>query len=474
MNARIPRMQSLRWHLLVAVSAAVLLIWLFTGWSSYVMARHEAEELMDGNLAQSGHLLLAIMHDNEAQLADIASRLASVRGAADNIYEPPLEFQVGRSDGAVLARSLDAPELPILGVTGYSDIVRHNGSWRVLNTVSDDGRYRVQVSQPISLRDRAALEVASRTVLPLVVIVPILILLIYVSILRGLRPLDRLASDVAARSPENLSPLSGHDIPTEARPLVTSLNRLFDRVSGALENERRFTADAAHEMRTPLAAIKVQSQVALLSADAGQRDNALRQIKRGVDRAAHLVDQLLRLARLDPLHRLPNPVPIGLNNLIRQALGEVLVVHAESARPIRDDLPPTDVTVLGDAELLGIALRNLFDNAIRYSGPGDAIGMRLDALGNEVTISVHDSGPGVPDGIVDKLNERFFRGDDPAAEGSGLGLAIVTRIAELHGARLVLCNRRGGGFAARIEGLKSLAAGARDRSSATAPKARVS
>lgn len=448
------RVRSLRWRLIAVLTAAMLLTWVVTGVVSYGMARHEAEELMDGGLAQVGHLLLAVMQDNEDQVPDLAQRLASARGARDSIYEPPLEFQVGRGDGTILARSLDAPELPILGVAGYSDIVRHDESWRVLNLVSAGGIYRVQVSQDISLRDRAALEVASQTVLPLLVIVPLLILLVYIAVRGGLRPLDRLAGEVAARSPENLGPLSGRQVPTEARPLVSALNRLFRRVDRALENERRFTADAAHELRTPLAALKVQSQVALRSRDAAVRDKALEQINSGVDRAGHLVEQMLRLARLDPQQRLENPEAVSLPGVIDEVIAAVNAASGSAGRKISATLPESDVVVRGEPELLRIALRNLLDNALRYTRPGDEVRVLLASAGEQVTVSVRDSGPGVPESVADRLGERFFRGADGGPEGSGLGLAIVARIAELHGARLSAGNHPEGGFEARIEGLR--------------------
>jgi len=447
------RVRSLRWRLIAVLTIAMVLTWVVTGLVSYSKARHEAEELLDGGLAQVGHLLLAVMQDNEDQLADLSRRLAGARGARDSIYEPPLEFQVGRADGAVLARSLDAPELPILGVAGYSDIVRHNEAWRVLNLASADGRFRVQVSQDISLRDRAALEVAGQTVAPLLVIVPLLFVLVYFSVRGGLRPLDRLAGQVAARSPENLAPLSGRQVPTEARPLVRALNLLFARVDRALENERRFTADAAHEMRTPLAALKVQAQVALRSRDPAMRDKALQQINSGVDRAGHLVDQMLRLARLDPQQRLENPEAVSLPAVIREAVAGVAAAPGGAGRQIAVALPAGEVAVRGDPELLRIALRNLLDNALRYSRPGDEVHVALERSGGQVAVSVRDSGPGVPEAVAGRLGERFFRGADGGTEGSGLGLAIGARIAELHGARLRAGNRAGGGFEARIEGL---------------------
>lgn len=443
------RLHSLRWRLLAAISAAVLLLWLLTAWFSYTKAQHEAEELMDGSLAQTARLLLAITYDNEDDLAELAPRLATVRGAAD-IYEPPLEFQIGHGDGNILARSPDAPDFPILGVIGYNDIIRHQEAWRVLNAVSADGRYRVQVAQAIGLRDRAALEVATQTVLPLLLITPVLVLLIYYSITRALRPLEQLAREVASRTPDSLAPLSTSRVPTETRPLVLALNHLFRRVGRTLDNERRFTADAAHELRTPLAALKVQTQVARMSGDSPMREHALQQIEAGVDRAGRLVEQLLRLARLDPLSCPPHNQTVDLGQLIE---GVVAACHAaDSVACPAADAP---CRVQGDDDLLQIAVRNLVDNALRYSPPDSpvriTIAHRSDG-GYDLTVS--DNGPGVPEALLARLGERFFRAEPGKTEGNGLGLAIVARIAELHGARLHLANRPDGGLAVSLLGLR--------------------
>ncbi len=446
---------SLRGRLLATVSLAVLMIWVLTGWFSYTEAQHEAEELMDGNLAQSGRLLLAITEDKGDDLRGLLNRLATVRGAANNVYEPPLEFQIGRGDGTILARSVGAPDFPVLGIPGYSDILRKDGSWRVLNVVSADGQHRIQVSQSIGLRDRAALEVAEQTVLPLAFITPVLLLLIYVSVVRALNPLNRLARDVADRSADKLSALAPDDVPSEVTPLVAALNRLFMRVARVLENERRFTADAAHELRTPLAAIKVQTQVARLSGDATRRAHALAQIESGVDRATRLVEQLLRLARLDPLFKLPNPQRLDLLQLVEGTIDHVLAANPALTQSVRHELTPAAPSVLGDRDLLEIALRNLIDNAIRYTPAGSEIVIRLDeACG--ACLSVCDDGPGVSNELLARLGERFVRGHDNLVEGNGLGLAIVARIMELHGGRFEGQNRPAGGFSARLCGLRKV------------------
>jgi len=447
------RARSLRWRLLSAVGIAVLLLWMLSGWFSYQQAEHEAEELMDGNLAQTGRLLMAIVENNDAQFALLAARLATVRGAEDNVYEPPLEFQIGRGDGTILARSENAPPLPILGAPGYSDIIRPTGSWRMLNVASPDGRYRVQISQSIALREVAALEVAERTILPLALIAPILILLIYFSIRKGLSPLDKLASDVAARSPENLAPLEKKVVPTEARPLVTALNRLLARLGRTLDNERRFTADAAHELRTPLAALKIQTQVARLAQDPAMRDHALGQIENGVDRATHLVEQLLRLARLDPLKTVESATTIDLRTIAREAAERARKGHPPAAQKIIERYAEGALISHGDADLIAIAIRNLIDNALRYTRPEHSVWLEISRQTKTCTLTVRDNGPGVAPASLARLGERFYRGGDSSAEGTGLGLTIVSRVAELHGARFSVDNHPEGGFVATLSGL---------------------
>ncbi|HEX6733736.1 MAG TPA: ATP-binding protein [Azonexus sp.] len=449
-----PAAHSLRWRLLRAVSVATLLVWSLSGVFSYLKAQHEAEELMDGHLAQSARLLLALVRDNESHLGDLAMRLATVRGTSDNIYEPPLEFQIGHGDGTILLRSDAAPLLPVLGVAGYSDIERDTESWRVLNMVAADGNYRVQVAQSIAMRDQAALEVASQSVYPIVIVLPLLLLASYFSVRRVLRPLDALADDVAVRTPETLTPLPERDVPQEVAPLVGALNRLFGRLGQTLENERRFTADAAHELRTPLAAVKVQTQVAMLAADPQIRGHALQQIESGVDRATRLVNQLLRLARLDPMHQLDHPQAFDLRGVVDEALRAIRNARPQIGHEIVEELPAQPLIVAGDPDLLGIALRNLVDNALRYSGPGSSIRISAAGSGERCMLSVRDNGPGVPADIQTRLGERFYRHCDSGAEGNGLGLAIVGRIAELHGGQFAAGNHPDGGFVATLSELR--------------------
>ena len=443
------RNPSLRWRLLRVVGLAALVVWTLTGMLSYQRALHEAEEMMDGHLAHSARLLQALTRSNETRLDELAERLALINQKDPGVYEPPLEFQIGRGDGTILIRSADAPPIPILGAPGFTEIERDGHGWRLLNTVSEDGAYRIQVSQALSVREYEAFEVASQTSLPLAIILPLLLLALYLSIRRGLQPLDELAADVGARSAENLAALPRDHIPQEVRPLVVALNRLLGRLNQALEGERRFTADAAHELRTPLAAVKIQTQVALASTDPQKHAHALQQVLAGVDRSSRLVDQLLRLARLDPLADIPNPQPVDLLDLAEDAmLAANAGAEAEEGRVGLGEAG--SVSVPGDSDLLEIAVRNLVDNALRYAPPPGRVRIDVGRDEHGPRLAVIDQGPGVPAADLGRLSERFYRGRDVSAEGSGLGLAIVARIAELHGARLEFANGEQGGFSATL------------------------
>lgn len=444
------RARALRWRLLRWVSLATLLIWGLAALLTYTQARREVQELMDGQMAKTARLLLAQVHDSTRHLDNLPANMASLRGTKTRRSELVLEFRIVRTDGTLLVRTEHAPDTPLAPALGYSNMEHHGKPWRSLVLETADGALRVQVAHSFHSRDREALEIATKTVTPLALLLPLMIGLIYLSVRRGLKPLDDLAADVAARSPENLTALTPSDAPLEAQPVVKALNRLLGRVSTTLDNERRFTADAAHELRTPLAALKVQAQVAMATKDPEQSRHALTQVLAGADRATRLVEQLLRLARLDPLVQLPDPQPIDLGELAATAVADARTAAAEKQQVLTLQTTETPVLVSGDRDLLGAALRNLIDNAIRYTPTGGRISVHVGLEHGEAMLSVTDNGPGVPAEELPRLVERFYRGRDNTAEGSGLGLAIVRRIAELHRARLEVENVATGGFSTHL------------------------
>lgn len=444
-NGRIP---SLRWRLLLLVSIAALLILGLATTLSYRQARHEVQELMDGQMSKMAMLMLAQAQQGAEHLAELPALMAAQRGVRVRRNELTLEYQIARTDGTVLVRSPQVPVTAFNNPLGFSTVEYAQQAWRSLILETTDGVYRIQVAQSILKRDREALEIARKTVLPLGVIFPLLLVAIYFSVRHGLKPLDKLAKDVLSRSPENMAPLASKAIPREAQPLVAAINRLLFRLHGSLENERRFTADAAHELRTPLAAARIQAQVAMLSEEKSKRNHALSQTLAGIDRSTRLVEQMLRLARLDPLAQLPSRGKVNLAELLRDVVAGFR--DAVPERKIEHSIDEGFSVIDGDRDLLEIVLRNLLDNSLRYSLPTSLISVFLRHENGGLSMGVSDNGPGVSVEELPRLVERFYRGEEVCAEGSGLGLTIVHRIAELHGARLELRNRDGGGFEAGL------------------------
>lgn len=253
---------------------------------------------------------------------------------------------------------------------------------------------------------------------------------------RGLTPLNEIARELANRSPLRLDAVTPQEAPQEIRPLLDALNALFGRVSGALDQERRFTADAAHELRTPLAAIVAQAQVANRARDAAERDQALAQIATSGRRAARLVEQLLILARLDPAAGVVM-TQVPLADLAAEVCADHGGMALDKHITLELDAPP-GIHARGNADLLRMLLRNLLDNALRYTPAGGKVGVGMTAQAGVVRLNVSDSGPGIPPDQRENVMRRFHRLAGQETAGSGLGLSIVARIVELHGAQLLL------------------------------------
>lgn len=437
-------MSSLRARLLAMLLAATSLIWLAAAAWSYLGARHEAEELLDAQLAQSARLLLAQTHhelvDREE---DYHGEFEALEGLELHPYEQKLLFRILDKQGRILLVSALPPPAMNGHATGYADIHDKGQGWRVL--AFSDEVLRVEVAQSLSIRDELAGFVALRLALPLLLALPVLGVLIYLVVGQALRPLNELAGGVSRRGSSNLSPVETEGLPKEVMPLAQALNKLLQRLGLALEGERRFTADAAHELRTPLAAVQIQAQVALASREEQGRSHALEQVLAGTRRATRLVEQLLRLARLDPMDVLAQQQDIPAESLLLQTLEDAGPEQRRVDLEIHDD-----PTLRGDPDLLRVALRNLLDNALRYTPGERRVSLIADLCNGAPRIRVADCGPGVPEAELPRLIERFYRGRETTQDGSGLGLAIVARIAALHGATLHLENRPEGGLLASL------------------------
>jgi two-component system sensor histidine kinase QseC len=334
-------------------------------------------------------------------------------------------------------RSKNAPKSPLTVETGFSETHNHDGHWRHFSQWNEDRSQQVQVSENHHIRDELIGHIAWRLLFPALFGLPLIGFWVWLATRRGFASLDGIARQIASRDPQQLQPVHPAAAPEEIRTLLEALNGLFQRVEHTLEAERRFTADAAHELRTPLAALQAQLQVAQRARNDEERDRSLSQLQSGLTRAAHLVDQMLHLARLDPESGLPDPQAVDLARLAEEVcadLGPQIL-----AKNIDFDLAATpDSQVTGQAEWLGVLIRNLVDNAVRYTPEGGQVCVAIIREPTVVRLSIADSGPGIPLDERESVLRRFHRLNQGNQPGSGLGLAIVARIAELHGAQLQL------------------------------------
>ena len=445
---------SIRRRLLLTLLSITVAIWSVTAITSYFDARHEIGELFDAQLAVSARTLLTVAGHELEELAGGPIDNAHIHFTADNPlltgghkYEHKLAYQLWQQpEDTLLLRSFNAPERHLAANTdGYSDEVLDGQRWRIFSLSDPLSGFQVQVGEAIGIREELTDYIALRIGSPIVVALPVLALLIYFGIGRSLQPLRRLAQAVFRREPGNLETIDAGDAPSEIHPLVSALNGLFQRLRQAFEIERRFTADAAHELRTPLAALKIQAQVALRSQDSAEREAAIGKMLQGVDRASRLVEQLLTLARVDP----DAGMAVGGTVLLQPLAEEVIGDHESQARAKEISLQlkaEHGLSVRGQRESLAILLRNLLDNAIHYTPRGGSIEVSLTRENVDVTLRINDSGPGIPDVERERIFGRFVRLAGQETGGSGLGLSIVRRIAELHRAELHLGESALGGL----------------------------
>lgn len=423
---------SIRRRLLAYLSGGLLALWLATALASAAVALHEINEIADSQMNQLARSLMQVPQAAAGSTAD----LPPVGGAESSNNG----FAIWDKHGTLLLADRYGREIPFQTASGFHNnrAAWQGSAWRYLYLHDEHSGRTVAVSQRLKER-LSTLTNALWVQLALTFLsLPLLLWLIARGIRRGLTPLDLLAGELAARNAQSLQPVS-EQVPAETLPLVQSLNALLARVAESLAREQRFTADAAHELRSPLAALKVQAEVLAMSSDEAEQQHHLGNIHESIDRANRLTEQLLTLARLDPMQALPDAQPIDWQRSAHQALQSVnlqarekrVQLKLECACGFGQVFPP-----LGNEVLLQLMLRNLLDNAIRYSPPNSHVTLTLAANG----LSVCDEGPGIAAEHLPRIRERFYRLPGQSQQGSGLGLSIVERIADLHGLRLDLAN----------------------------------
>jgi two-component system OmpR family sensor kinase len=436
---------SLRGRLLWFLLAAITMAAFAQAMIAYRSALSDADQIFDYHMQQ-----MAMSLRSSATLTN---------KAADTAADPEnddLVVQVWTPDGAQVFRSLSRAALPQRAVLGFSNVRVNKTTYRVFSVQTSN--QTVQIAQDMAVRQRMAGTLALRTVGPIAVMAPVLMLVVWWVVSGSLAPVSRVKRQVAARQAEDLSPVSENDLPDEVLPLVQELNLLFVRVRTAFDAQQHFVADAAHELRTPLAALKLQVLSLERAQDEAARKLAVSRVTAGIERATRLVEQLLVLARQEGASEEIKSEPVNLGDVVKRVLGDMNGLA--QARQIDLGLHHNeDVVVAGHPDALLILLRNLVDNAIKYTPAGGTVDIDLQrsvaATKNakpRIVLSVEDSGPGIPAEERERVFSRFYRVPGSPAGGSGLGMAIVQSIAERHGAVLSLAqSERLGGLKVNVD-----------------------
>lgn len=356
-------------------------------------------------------------------------------------YGKRLRFQIWDQSGRLLLKSLDAPGQPLTEVEGFSESTDGDGQvWRSFSVWDIHFHYLVMVAEAHDLRNRLVGNIALHVVSPLALGLPVLIFLLWFSISRGLDPLAVMTREIRSRKPENLALLDVGSAPGEVRPMVLAINHLLQRITQALASERLFTANAAHELRTPLAAIQAHLHAVRTAEGKGECLRAMDQLQLSVERGIRLVGQLLTLARLDPEQPLPDVRPVDLGEVAEAVCAEQAPLALQRQQTLELRIEPGLPPIPGNADMLSMLFCNLLDNAVRYTQRGGRVDVDVRRHAGGLQVDVCDDGPGIPAEKRAAVFERFYRLAGQDQPGTGLGLAICRRIAELHGARIALAD----------------------------------
>jgi len=446
-------MNSIRIRLFAILLLATGVVWLSAFFWIQQSTRAEVERVLDARLAESGQMVSSLISDRRidvargATLVEDQSPLTSGPTAG---YSHKLSCQIWSLDGKLVGKSGSAPTDSLSGQEpGFSDSLVEGEEWRVYTVINEELGVRVMVGDSHNVRDRLVRDVTTGLVLPALMILPVLAGLIWLSVRSGLRPLDRLADGLSHRSADDLSAVDEIAMPREIRPVGVALNGLFARVSDQREREKAFTSFAAHELKTPLAGIKTQAQVASMAPDAATRKTALAHIQKGIGRTDRMVRQLLSLAALD-VPEVGKTQEVDLSGLIRDVVQDLTRVAA--AKGVVIAVPePSPLSVQTDPTLLSVALRNVIENAIAAAPENSEVSILSEATTDNVAICVLDRGPGIAEADRAKITDRFFRGTGASGDGSGLGLAIADTAMKRLGGQLQFAARSGGGEVVRLE-----------------------
>jgi two-component system OmpR family sensor kinase len=431
-------MNSIRRHLLFWQIGALIITGILASLITYSLAWDGFNRLRDYGLEQIAYSIVRHGVATDDENAD--------NGEIDPADRGQFVSQIWNADGSLEFSSLEnigpPPQRP-----GMHRLTWQGEEWHLYTL--NDGGLTIQVGNPITHRVRIFSDIAPWLLLPLSLLIVSLGSLIWVSVSRGLAPLEQVRAEIGRRDAGSLEPLDVSRLPVELAPVIGTLNDLLARLAAALAAQGRFVADAAHELRTPLTAVRLQAQLAAQADDDAGRQSSIASLLAGVDRAGHLIEQLLQLARLDPLAWNGQIEPVAVDEMARQVVA-ALSAQADARRIDLGIGECRPATLPGHGPSLHAMLANLVDNALRYIPEGGRVDVEVKDDGHDILLSVDDDGPGIPGTERDRVFDRFSRGAGVALPGSGLGLAIAKRAVEMHGGTILLDESPAGGLRVRV------------------------
>lgn len=444
-------MKSIRRYLMITISAVLVTAFVTAMVVSYFEARHEVDELFDAELAQTTRLLKASFEKVGGQDVKPADLMLSSSATPDLIpdvdsnqertlyghrYERKVMFQVRQGETVLFESENSSLELVAAPELGFSEVIVDDQLWYLFTL--KEGGLSYTAGERADIRDELAEEILTSYLMPLMICLPFVLVLSLWILKRGLQPLRELESSIIARGESNLTHIQMKDTPEEIQPVVQALNHLFDQVNRSMELERRFTAMASHEMRTPVSVLKVNAQNALKAASAEEQQHYLLELNRGIDRASRLMEQLLTLSKLEQAELSYEWQVLDLLPMVREEIAALYPLALERGIQIEMVCTMPKAMQYSVPQLLPIVMRNLIENAIKYTPDNGEVRVGIQMAGDMLLLSIEDSGPGVPAEQHELIFTRFYRLPNAEVQGSGLGLAIVKRILDILEVRVAL------------------------------------
>lgn len=428
--------RSIRYFLLVSLLLSITLASAINGIGNYLLDEQVIQPFLDSQLTRVSSLV-DVLYKSTAGRPNAQTELGTHLLKHEPIIGEKFFFQVWDRHGKLVMESPTKHHIPLKdSPIGFSNTTIGTNEWRIYSSYDNYQQIKIVVAELYNLRRELADDIARSNANILLITYPVFGILVWLIVSFALRSVIKVTTEISNRASSNLRPVQSEEIPIEIRPLVDELNELFIRLKREFERNKRFAADAAHELRTPLAALKTHVQVALKSVNEADRNKALQKVIESVDRSSHVVAQLLTLSRLGEEENLTDMKPFDLHRLATEIIAYLAPQALEKNIEIELTAPPSDPIILGSDTAVGILIRNIVDNAIRYTPPNGEVKVSIIDTRTHLVFRVIDTGPGIPTELRERVFERFYRILGTKASGSGLGLAIVSQISALHKANV--------------------------------------